>query len=226
MTFIKNLMIKEENLKEIANLLKKIPTRWDGKESILEMKNNNGKNWKQMEWIGFYFEYLCQKYLKEIMEFHKIKYGRTSFDGFLDVPFDFKTHILNSISKTKDSVINDTEAILNALQDYRYMVIIMVLGNAEYNDINRTFQNWHEEIKGGKSKYELDRIKRKAPSRLRKIRFDVKEIIIFKFDKNILERCKGFQKGFRNSNGKPRRPKVSLNPNDLLENEIIGRIKF
>ena len=44
------------------------------------MKENNFNQWRQMEWIGFYFEYLCQKYLKDIMEFHKIKYGRTSFE--------------------------------------------------------------------------------------------------------------------------------------------------
>ena len=217
-------MIKEESIESISELLKKIPKKWDGKKSILDMKNNDGRNWKQMEWIGWYFESLCDRYLKDIMEFHKIRYGRTSFDGFLEVPFDFKTHISNS--KVKESVINDTEAILKALQEYGYIIIIMVLGKAEYNDLDRTFYKWHEEIKGGKSKYELDRIKRKAPSRLRKTEFDIEEIIIFKFDENTMKKCKGFQTGFRNSNGKPRRPKVALNPSLLIDDEIIKRIKF
>jgi len=217
-------MLRKETLSLVSDILKTIPKIWGGKESILDMKNNGGKHWKQMEWIGWYFEFLCQRYLKDFMEFEKIRYGRTSFDGFLEVPFDFKTHISNS--KVKESVINDTEAILKAFDQYGYFLIIMVLGNAKYNDKDRTFQNWHEKIKGGKSKYELERIKRKAPSRLRKTKFEVEEILIFKFDKNTMKKCKGFQTGFRNSNGNPRRPKVALNPDLLTNNEIIKRIKF
>jgi len=217
-------MIKDESIKSISEHLKEIPKKWDGKKSILDMRDNGGRNWRQMEWIGWYFEFLCERHLKEIMEFHKIRYGRTSFDGFLEVPFDFKTHISNS--KVKESVINDTEAILKTLQKYGYIMIIMVLGKAVYNDSDRTFQNWHEKIKGGKSKYEEERIKRKAPSRLRKTEFDIEEIIIFRFDENTMKKCKGFQTGFRNSNGNPRRPKVALNPVLLANKEIIRRIKF
>jgi len=217
-------MIKEETIKFISESLKKIPKKWDGKESISDMKNNCGRHWKQMEWVGWYFEFLCQKYLKDLLEFHKIRYGRTFFDGFCEVPFDFKTHISNS--KNKNFVINDTEAILKALEDYKFIIIIMVIGKAEYNDLDRKFYKWHEEIKGGKSKYELERIKREAPSRLRKTNFDIEKIIIFKFDKETLKKCKGFQTGFRNSNGKPRRPKVSLNPDDLTQGEVIEKIEF
>ena len=53
-----------------------------------------------------------QKYLKEIMEFHKIRYGNTSFDGFCEVPFDFKTHISNS--KVKDVVIDGSIWLLSS----------------------------------------------------------------------------------------------------------------
>ena len=200
-----------------------MPKSWDGKNSILDMKNNGGKNWRQTEWIGWYFEFLCERYLKEIMEFQKIKYGNTYFDGFLNVPFDFKTHVSNS--KTKDVVINDKEAVLNALRDYGYIIVVMAIGKAEYNDLDRTFQNWHEQIKGGKSKYEFDRIKRKAPSRLRKVNFKVDEIFFIKMDKETLKKCKIFQENFRNSNGSLRRPKFSLNPYKL-DKEIIKKIEF
>jgi len=217
-------MIKEESINSISEHLKKIPKEWDGKESILDMKNNDGKHWKQMEWIGFYFEFLCERHLKDIIEFHKIKYDNTSFDGFLEVPFDFKTHIQNS--KVKDVVINDKEAILNALRDYGYIIIIMALGKAEYNDLDRSFYRWHEEIKGGKSKYEKEREERGAWSRLRKMGFDTEKIVIFKIDKETLKKCKSFQENFRNSNGSPRRPKFSLNPKKLNKEEIIAEIKF
>ena len=39
--------------KQIGEGLKNIPTMWDGKKAILEMKENEYPHWKQMEWIGF-----------------------------------------------------------------------------------------------------------------------------------------------------------------------------
>ena len=217
-------MVRKETLKSVIDILKTIPKSWDGKKAILEMRDNNGRNWKQMEWIGFYFEFLCQKYLKEIMEFHKIKYGNTSFDGFLEVPFDFKAHALNT--EKHDIVINDTEAIIKAIKKYNYVIVIMALGKVKYNDENRKFQKWHEEIKGGKSKYELERIKRGAFSRLRKVKFNTEEIMFIKIKEETLERCGSFQKNFRNADGSPRRSKIMINLEKLKEEEIIHTIKF
>ena len=34
---------------------------WDGKSSILRMQYDNYNQWKQMEWAGFYFQYIVQK---------------------------------------------------------------------------------------------------------------------------------------------------------------------
>ena len=62
---------------EIISIFKKFPKTIDGKDAILEMKNNNGKNWKQMEWAGFYFEYWCNQNLKNILEMPSSKkYGQ------------------------------------------------------------------------------------------------------------------------------------------------------
>ncbi len=217
-------MIKKETIKTISETLKELPKRWDGKKAILEMKNNNFNQWKQMEWIGFYFEFLCQKYLKEIMKFHKIKYGNTSFDGFLEVPFDFKSHAINT--EKHDVVINDTEAITKAIEEYNYVITIIALGEVEYNDKDRSFQKWHEKIKGGKSKYELERIKRGAWSRLRKTKFNIQELIFVKINKGTLEKSGSFQKDFRNADGSLRRSKVMINLEKLDDEEIIKRIKF
>jgi len=214
--------MKKESLNQIDNALRNIPKIWYGKKVILDMKNNGGKHWRQMEWIGWYFEFLCEKYLKDIMKFHKIKYGKTSFDGFLEVPFDFKSHVINSSSN--DVVINDTEAITKAIKKYGYVITIIALGKAKYNDENRTFQKWHEKIKGGKSKYELERIERGAWSRLRKTEFDVQEIIFVKINKGMLDRSGSFQKNFRNADGSLRRSKIMINLEKLNDEEIIHRI--
>ncbi len=160
------------------------------------------------KWNGFYFEFLCQKYFEKIMKFHKIIYGNVKFDGFYIVPFDFKAHALNT--ETHQVIINDTEATMKAIKEYGCVMVIMALGEVKYNDVARTFQKWHEEIKGGKSDYELERIKRGALSRLRKCEFDLKEIMLIKIDNKTLKKCGSFQKNFRNSDGSPRRSKVLL----------------
>lgn len=217
-------MLKKETLKQISEILNSIPRKWVAEKVILEMKVNKFNQWKQMEWIGFYFEFLCQQYFGDTMEYHKIKYGNTSFDGFLEVPFDFKSHAINS--SNNDVVINDTESITKAIKKYGCMIAIIALGKAKYNDEDRTFQKWHEKIKGGKSKYELKRIERGAWSRLRKTEMDIGEIIFVKINKGTLDRSGSFQKNFRNVDGSLRRSKVKINLDKLKDNEIIHRIKF
>ena len=217
-------MLKESNLKAIAEAIKLIQRKWDAKKSVLEMKENNFNQWKQMEWIGFYFEFLCEKYLKNVMKFKKIKYGNVTFDGFLDVPFDFKSHAINT--ESHKVIINDTEATLKAIEEYGYVIVIMAIGEVVYNDKDRSFQKWHERIKGGKSDYELKRIDRGALSRLRKTEFNLKELMFIKMDKETLKKCGSFQKDFRNSNGSPRRSKVLLDLEKLNNDEIIRKIDF
>jgi hypothetical protein len=216
--------IDKIDIEKIKTILKQMPTLWIGKDAILEMKNENFNQWRQMEWIGFYFEFLCQKYFKKMMEFHKVKYGNVTFDGFFKIPFDFKAHALNT--ETHQVIINDTEATIKAIKDYGFVIVIMALGEVEYNDVQRTFQKWHEELKGGKSRYELERIKRGAISRLRKCKFDLKEIMLIKIDNSTLKKCGSFQKDFRNADGSPRRSKVLLNLEELDENEVIEKIGF
>ena len=39
-----------------------MPKVWDGRESILEMRDTGFEYWRQEEWIEFYFKFLCQKH--------------------------------------------------------------------------------------------------------------------------------------------------------------------
>jgi len=217
-------MLNEDDISEISERLNQLPKQWNGKDAILEMKTKHFNQWRQMEWIGFYFEFLCQQYLKDIMQFHKIKFGRTSFDSFYKVPFDFKAHAINT--EKHSVVINDTMAIQKSIQRYGYIITIIALGEVKYNDEQRSFQRWHEKLKGGKSKYERDRIERGAWSRLRKTEFHLKEILLLKINKETLNRSGSFQKNFRNADGSLRRSKVMLNLEKLEEGEIIKKLDF
>jgi len=219
-------MKKEEFFKigkEISKYLKKIPTFWDGRKSILEMKKAGFKQWRQMEWIGWYFQFLSEKLLQDIMKIPGPKYGNVQFDGLKEIPWDFKAHAINTSSH--QIIVNDSEATANAIKDFGCVGLILAMGKVKYNDDKRTFQKWHEALKGGKSKYEFERIKRGAWSRLRKVEFKLEQISFIKIDDEVLVKCGSFQRDFRNAGGTPRREKVLLDLEKLAE-EIIYFLDF
>ena len=121
--------------------------------------------------------------------------------------------------------ILDSEATARGIKDYGAVGLILAVGKASYNDENRTFQKWHETLKGGKSKYEIERIKRGAWSRLRKVSFNLKQITFIRIDDATLIKCGSFQENFRNADGRPRRKKVLLNL-EKIDKEIIYIIDF
>lgn len=213
-----------ETAKSIAKNFKNIPLVWDGKKSILEMKENDFPHWRQMEWIGWYFQFLCKNFLEKDIQIPGPTYGNVEFDGLKEIPWDFKAHATNTSSH--QIIINDSEAIANAIRDFSCVGAILAAGEVKYNDkIKRTFQQWHEKLKGGKSDYEIERIKRGAWSRLRKIEFKLEQISFIRIDDNVLIKCGSFQTDFRNSNGQPRREKVLLDL-EKVDEEIVYFLDF
>lgn len=212
-----------ETAKEIGKRLKKIPKQWDGRSSILEMKDAEYPHWKQTEWTGFYFQFLCEKHLSNFMEMPGPKYGNVRFDGFKNVPWDFKAHAINTSSH--QIIVNDSEAIANGIKDYGAVGLILALGKVLYNDEDRTFQKWHDALKGGLSDYSLERIKRGAWSRLRKVSFGLQQISFMKMTDDTLVKCGSFQRDFRNADGSPRREKVLLDL-EKIDEELIYVIEF
>ena len=171
--------------------------------------------------MGFYFEFLCQNHFEGIVEMPGKRYGRTVFDAFSEISWDFKTHAANSGSYTV--ITNDREAIVKTISDYGYYGVIIAIGEVEYNDEDGTFKKWHDVLKEGISEYEIDRINRDAPSRQRKTEFVLSEIRFVCFNAETLSECAGsFQKGFRNADGKPRREKVTINIRRLSDDALIA----
>ena len=207
----------------LTGYIEGIPDDWQGKASILEMKENGCRQWRQMEWIGFYFQYLSENVFKEIMEVPGPRYGNVSFDGFWKIPWDFKAHAMNTSSHK--IIVNDKEAIIEAIKEYGNVGLILAMGEVIYNDDERSFQKWHSDLKGGKSSYEIKRIKRGAWSRLRKVHFSLKQVSFIQIDKNLLERTGSFQKNFRNADGSPRRAKVMLDL-EKIDEKLVHFIEF
>jgi hypothetical protein len=136
----------------------------------------------------------------------------------MDIPWDFKAHAMNTSSY--QIIVNDSEATARGIKKYGAVGLILALGKVTYNDEKRTFQKWHEKLKGGKSKYELERIERGAWSRLRKVSFDLQQISFVKITDATLVKSGSFQRDFRNSDGLPRREKVLLDL-EKIDEELV-----
>jgi hypothetical protein len=208
--------------KTLGSKLENIPIIWDGKKSILEMKAAGYPHWKQMEWIGFYFQFLCEQYLSEVVQIPGPQYGNVRFDGFYNIPWDFKVHVTNS--NIHKIIVNDRVAIDSGIKQYGSVGLIIACGKALYNDESGVFKKWHDVLKGGKSAYEIERIARGARSRLRKVSLDLEKICFVSITSGTLLKSGSFQENFRNSNGTPRNSKLLINLSDL-ENEIEYEIE-
>lgn len=61
-------MISKKSIIRLEELLARMPVRWDGRKAILEMRDSGYPHWKQMEWIGLYFQFLFKRALEMLME--------------------------------------------------------------------------------------------------------------------------------------------------------------
>ena len=199
-----------------------IPKFWDGKKSILELKENNFQ-WRQIEWIGFWFEYWCKNYLSDIMEIpyhNKIK--NVTFAAFWKFPWDFKTHATNN---GRYVIVNACSAIDQAISEFGYFGLIIVKGRATYDNEEREFYKWHQDLKGKKSSYVQKREEKGGFSRPRKTSFQLTKIIGRIIDRESFDRFKTFQAGFKNAGGSLRKEKFQIDPK-TIDSEIIFELDF
>ena len=222
-------MYQEEDCGEIFTRLHRgLPKIWHGRECIRYMKENNCNQWRQMEWPGFYFQFMCENLLSEggFMQIPGPRYGNVEFDGLTVIPWDFKAHSIDRAMPDKEQVpTNGYAESLQAVNDYGSIGFIIISGDTGYDDENQSFKKWHDELKGGASRYEMERIARSAPSRRRKVLFIPRELIFVFVDKSNINSCGKFQSNFRNSDGSARNAKILL---DLKRNDqlITFRLKL
>ncbi len=217
-------MTPKKDVKSVKQLLSSLPTIWDGKESVLELKEANF-NWRQMEWWGFYFEHICYERLKGFFEIPGDRYGTARsacFDLKGSINWDLKAKAIKSDDHR--SILNDTKAMNWSIKQYGAHGLIIALCDVEYNDNDRTFQKWHQKLKGGKSKYEIKREQRTSVSRYRKTSAELKEILFLVVTPRNIPFLEIHHQG-RNSNGKPRPPKYMLNY-ETIKKFLVDRIRY
>lgn len=191
--------------------LKSLPTDWEGKASVLELQAAN-YNWRQMEWWAFYFEHLCRRVLATDFQIPGDRFESVGFDLKRSVSWDLKSKAIRSDDHS--AILNDTQAMNGSVERYGEHGVVIALCDVEYNDVNRSFQAWHSELKGGISKYEIARRARTSNSRYRKTRAVLTQLLFLRFTEENLPLLGTMRQG-RNSNGKPRPTKYLLDLEDL-----------
>lgn len=202
--------------KKIVDIVEKLrlashnmPKTWDGRESILEMKEAGFKYWRHTEWIDFYFKFLCQKYFTGIIDIPGKKYGITEFDAFSEISWDFK---VDSIDPGVYSVAaNDADAIEDTLHDYGYYGTILAIGDMEYDDKETSFKKWHDELREKVSKYDTNKVNSGIMARTRKTAFVLEEIHFVCFDRKALHKCCGMLQDFQGDTISSK-----LNPEEII----------
>ncbi len=203
-------------LRAVKALAVELLGEWDGKNCIEFLRKHN-YNWKQMEWIGWYFEFRAKQILKDALGGGPgPSIGNVVIDfAIAGEPWDFKAHP----SKRNDGWIylNDVEAVDTCAAHLGGIGWIIAVGEAAY-DTDGSFKAWHAELKGGESAYEAERKRRGAASRKRKTSFRCTHFLVAKVasadqikaatDAGLLKA--NMQAGQRNADGKPRRSKYGI----------------
>lgn len=217
----------KDKYQEDTNLLSKVlggitDTRWDGRQCILELKKVNFQ-WRQMEWMGFYFEFLCRKLMIHAgFSFPGKKYDKVEFDSFRSINWDIKTSAIKSSHHR--IILNDKNATEESIDEFGCHGLILALVDVEYNDDERTFQKWHDALKGEPSNYVKKNRAKNVTSRYRKTQARLEQILLLVMDGNNLS-CLDTHRQGRNSNDNARNLKYSLDVEqaDIFE---VDRINF
>ena len=203
-----------------------MPKVWKGRESILEMKDAGFKQWRQIEWLEFYFKFLCQKHFDSIINISSKKHGNIKFDAFCKIPWDFRVD--STDVETYSIIANDVEVIADAISNYGYYGIILAVGDMEFDDKETSFKKWHDGLRGEISKYETHRINKGIMSRTRKTAFTLKAINFVCFNSETLHQCCGlFQDSFgETDSNKPEKKEIRIDIGEIPDVAFVTTEDF
>jgi hypothetical protein len=220
-----------EEASRIARIIREnLPQVVDGRAAVLEMKAEGSRNWRQMEWIGFWFEHFSEKHLNASTGFARGPiFGNVEFDAKSNFVWDLKAHPHQAGDKVP---LNDQEAVRDCIESYGGLGYVILQGSANYESELGEFRLWHDQLKGGQTAYQLRNVALGKRHRVRKSNFRPTNLRVLWIDSiSTLEMgldagwLESFQEGMTNSNGKPRRAKFMLNLAKLPQSLIVGDFK-
>lgn len=226
---------KERSLiKYITEYWASFPKHLDGIECYNEMVKDNFSNAYQAEWIGFYNEFLFNKYLinnpTNLIEIHNDKKSNgIDLDLKMNIDNNFfgdlKMHsidgnILGNKLETIQKVLNVNGRIwyitgsFTAAKDKESGYVVTEHWRHLKEEFNETCE----------SQYNMKSVKEGSYGNKMKKSVDVKEFHILDITSDKISFIKQYDQG-KNSNGKERLPKITISKNDI-EHLSICHIKI
>ncbi len=209
-----------DTVEKLRFVSQNMPKVWNGRKSILEMKDANYKHWRRTEWLESYFKFSSEKHFDSILYIPGKIYGVTEFDAFREILWDFKTHAVNTTNH--NIVTNDAEAIEATINNYGYYGIILAVGEIEYNDKDGTFKKWQNRLTLRKNQYETNKINGGVMSRNCKTEFVLSEIHFICLNNETLNQCSGSLQQGRNAAGNLKQSKVMLNISQIPNASLVA----
>ena len=165
-------------------------------------------NWRQMEWFGWYSEFLANRLTSISRSRRRFATGGGSWMNF-DYEYDSMLFDLKaSASSGGKTITNDLHAISEAVTLDGAMTFVVVHG-APVMDDDGSFMQWHDALKGKQTAYAQANRANGRPRRLRKAAIVLDAVKIYRLDANAVADMPVMRQG-RNENGRPRPVKMLL----------------
>jgi len=174
----------------VEALRRELPGRWDGRASILEMRDAGSTQWRQMEWAGFYFEEKVREILNEAYPTPpvggpRVRFGNTVFDYASPTRvWDAKAHTAMRSLRPDGEPYRDSADAVSWLNDARAMrecvelqgLGFLVAEGLSRLDVTGEFKQWHKALATGDGKKVREYTASTGRSRARKAAFTLLEL--------------------------------------------------
>lgn len=194
----------------------KLDKTWHGEIIGQEMYEAGDKNWSQIEWIGWGFEFWAKNNLRHYFQIHDDidEADRTLLDAHKNFSWDFKTHVTHNANGKPNLLVplNDKQAIDGVLSKYGQVGFIVAEGSATFGN---KFEEWRMKTKGSLSKAQIRNKAEGRPSRKRKDTFTFNHINVYILNNEDFEKLKNdkiitiFKQG-KQADGSPRKEKYNF----------------
>jgi hypothetical protein len=150
---------EEEGAALVAALVEAMPQHWDGRRCVQEMRDAGYSQWRQMEWPGFYNEFIGIPALNDTFPMPETGgpqrgFGATRFDYALGRVWDLKAHTERQrfipsgrVNHGDDTIILNDEVAARACIEQQGLGFLIVGGDSHYDDAG-DFDSWHRVTTG------------------------------------------------------------------------------
>lgn len=202
----------------IRSKIRELPTHWEGKACVLEMKEAD-YNWKQMEWWTFYFKLKFMNLFGNDFKFPEENANSKSFDFQGEINWGLNVKSLKSDEFWIE--LGDKRAMDKSIKENGFHGEIIALCNVEYNDRDRTFQKWRADLEGTSS--ESGKKKPVSLSWYRKTQVTVTGVLIMILSAKDVQKLGIIKKGKKpNAKPLPERYFLDIDEIDNFEHTIVA----